>query len=112
MSILFVVSPGPPTNLSSSINGSTVSLHWRAPIEIGNPPITHYTLYVTSTLGDVILVTSNNDTNFKLNALVPNTQYNVTIRGQSSIFPTTGEDSDILTFKTPPGRKYCNFSEQ
>ncbi|XP_019848700.1 PREDICTED: uncharacterized protein LOC109580211 [Amphimedon queenslandica] len=101
--LVVAVPPGPPTNLSSSINGGTVSLDWIAPTEIGNPPITHYTLQLTSTLGDVILVIPSNDTNFELTALVPNTQYNLAIRGESSIFPTTGDFSDILTFMTLPG---------
>lgn len=97
--------PGPPTNLSSHIDSSIITILWVAPIDAGTPPITNYILKLTpSPPLDVILKTSNNDTRFELVGLVPNTQYNLTIRGQSTVFPP-GEQSDILTFKTLPGGK-------
>ena len=81
-------------------------LAWTAPINKGDPPLTHYKVNLTpAPPSDVVLTTVDNGTSFTLSGLVPNTHYNVSVAGVSVWYPS-GNSSVSVSFITKPGRKF------
>ena len=70
----------------------------------GVPFFTDYVIIIVSVGNPSIL--STNITSIELKSLNPGTQYNVSVRATSDVFPNGGEQSQFVSFTTKTTSKY------
>ncbi len=95
-------SPGPPTNIQTSINSSSaIDISWDAPAHTGDSAILKYYIHYRKS-GEVdwtILDTNSDDTSALLSGLRPSTQYDIKVYAENTN-NNTGSGSEIIVAST------------
>lgn len=106
-SILFLVQPGQPRNLSYTILDDTsgLSLEWLPPTQPGVPAFTGYivTLVKEDEMSNILVhsYTTDNKVLELADILSPGTTYNISVRATSVFFTDGGNESELVSFKQP-----------
>ena len=101
--------PGSPRDVKTlSVGSTTAKLVWLEPENLGNPPLAHYLVIVTSDDDNFNITSETNATN--VTGLLPNTNYEVTVTSVSPLPGIRSDPSLPVNFTTnTTGYYHCGF---